>query len=135
MNNKIAIALTILLTGVLLPEGELAKHPDQVTTLAATKGAKEMRGMASWYGKKFQGRPTASGERYNTNALTAAHRTLKFGTKVKVTNLNNGRSVIVRINDRGPFTKGRIIDLSGAAANAIGMIKTGVAPVKIEILK
>ncbi len=132
MNNKIAIALTILLTGVLLPDGELAKHPDKVTTLAATK---EMRGMASWYGRSFQGRPTASGERYNTNALTAAHRTLKFGTKVKVTNLNNGRSVIVRINDRGPFTKGRIIDLSGAAANKIGMIKTGVAPVKIEILK
>lgn len=78
-------------------------------------------GMASWYGPGFQGRKTASGERFNTNALTAAHRHLPFGTRVRVTNNSTGRSVIVRINDRGPFHGNRIIDLSKSAASAIGM--------------
>lgn len=91
-------------------------------------------GKASWYGPGFHGRLTANGERYNQNALTAAHRHLKFGTKVRVTNLNNGRSVVVRINDRGPYVKGRIIDVSAAAARSLGMIKKGVVPVKVTIL-
>lgn len=77
-------------------------------------------GMASWYGPGFHGRKTASGERFNTHDLTAAHRTLPFGTRVRV-EAANGRSVVVRINDRGPFTKGKVIDLSRAAANVIGM--------------
>ena len=77
---------------------------------------------------------TANGEVFNSNALTAAHRSLPFGTKVRVTNMNNGRSVVVRINDRGPFTKGKIIDLSAGAARAINMINSGVAPVKVEVL-
>jgi rare lipoprotein A len=85
------------------------------------------RGVASWYGPGFQGRLTANGERFNTNSLTAAHRTLPFGTRVRVTNAKTGRSVVVRINDRGPFTKGRVIDLSKAAARAIGV--AGVAQV------
>jgi rare lipoprotein A len=83
------------------------------------------RGVASWYGPGFHGRLTANGERFNTNSLTAAHRTLPFGTRVRVTNAKTGRSVVVRINDRGPFTKGRVIDLSKAAARAVGI--AGVA--------
>ncbi|MDJ0715244.1 MAG: septal ring lytic transglycosylase RlpA family protein [Prochloraceae cyanobacterium] len=95
----------------------------------------QMRGKASWYGGSFHGRPTANGEKYNQYALTAAHRTLPFGTRVRVTNLNNGRSVIVRINDRGPFIRGRIIDLSRAAASQIGMLGSGIAPVRVEVLE
>ena len=78
---------------------------------------------------------TASAEPFNMNALTAAHRELPFGSRLRVTNLNNGRSVIVRINDRGPFSRGRIIDLSRKAAEQLGMLKSGVAPVKIELIK
>ncbi len=89
-------------------------------------------GMASWYGKKFHGRRTANGERYDMNALTAAHPRLPFGTVVRVTSLDNGRSVVVRINDRGPFKKGRIIDLSRAAARKLHMIKRGVVKVRLE---
>ncbi len=89
------------------------------------------RGIASWYGPGFHGRPTASGERYDMKALTAAHRTLPFGTRVEVRNLDNGKSVVVRINDRGPFEKNRVIDLSQAAARAIGMIGPGTAQVEL----
>ncbi len=91
-------------------------------------------GMASWYGGKFQGRKTANGETFDTNKLTAAHKTLPFGTIVKVVNLQNDESVEVRINDRGPFVEGRIIDLSRAGADAIGMVGSGVAPVRLEIV-
>ena len=89
-------------------------------------------GMASWYGPGFQGRRTASGERFNAHALTAEHKTLPFGTRVRVVNQRNGRSVVVRINDRGPYAHGRIIDLSQAAAKAIGL--AGVADVAIAQL-
>ncbi len=91
------------------------------------------KGTASWYGPGFNGKKTASGEKFDMNKFSAAHRKLPFGTKVRVTNLNNGKSVIVRINDRGPFKKGRVIDLSKKAAEQIGLIKSGVAPVKIEL--
>lgn len=89
-------------------------------------------GLASWYGGKFHGRRTASGERYDKRALTAAHRTLPFQTRVKVRNLENGRELVVRITDRGPFAKGRIIDLSQASAQALGV--HGLAKVSIERL-
>ena len=89
------------------------------------------RGMASWYDEPQQ---TASGERFDPHALTAAHRTLPFGTRVRVTNVRNGRSVIVRINDRGPYGHGRIIDLSKAAARKLGMIDAGVVPVELQVL-
>ncbi|EMV9186101.1 septal ring lytic transglycosylase RlpA family protein [Escherichia coli] len=89
-------------------------------------------GTASYYGKAHHGKRTASGERFNQNALTAAHRTLAFGTRVRVTNLDNGRSVVVRINDRGPFGRGRIIDLSKAAAEQLNMLRSGTAPVRLE---
>ncbi len=92
-------------------------------------------GIASWYGGYFHGRRTASGERYNQNAMTAAHRHLPFGTRVRVVNLSNGRSTIVRINDRGPFIRGRIIDLSSAAAGQIGLRSMGISRVRVEVLK
>ncbi|TVQ09976.1 MAG: septal ring lytic transglycosylase RlpA family protein [Leptolyngbya sp. DLM2.Bin27] len=93
-----------------------------------------LSGMASWYGPGFHGRRSASGEVFNQNALTAAHRTLPFGTHVRVTNLANGQSVVVRINDRGPFSQGRVIDLSAAAAAQIGLRARGVGRVQIEVL-
>jgi len=92
-------------------------------------------GVASYYGFKYQGRPTASGEIFDLNQFTAAHRTLPFGTKVKVTNVANNHSVTVRINDRGPFIAGRIIDLSEAAARELEMIQSGTAEVKLEVLR
>ena len=91
-------------------------------------------GLASWYGPGFHGRDTSSREIYNMYELTAAHQTLPFGTWVVVTNLDNGRSVRVKINDRGPFVKGRIIDLSLAAARVLGMVGPGVIPVRIDVL-
>jgi len=90
--------------------------------------------MASWYGPGFQGNLTANGERYDMNGISAAHKTLPFGTVVRVTNLNNGRSIDVRINDRGPFIKNRVIDLSKGAAQKIDMIREGVVPVRLQIL-
>lgn len=92
-------------------------------------------GQASWYGANHHGKKTASGERFNQSALTAAHRTLPFGARVKVTNTLNNKSVVVRINDRGPYGKGRIIDLSRAAAKKINMINHGVAPVHLHVLR
>jgi len=89
------------------------------------------RGQASWYGGKFHGRRTASGERFDRRALTAAHRTLAFGTRLCVRNTTNGKTVAVRITDRGPFIKNRVIDISEAAAQALDMLKAGVAPVEL----
>lgn len=102
------------------------------------QGAEVMRslgtGIASYYGKRFHGRRTANGERFNMNAMTAAHKTLPFGTRVRVTNPRNGKSVVVRINDRGPFVRGRTIDLSRAAASRIGIIQRGHGRVKLDIV-
>ena len=93
-----------------------------------------LSGMASWYGPGFHGRRSASGEMFDQNALTAAHRTLPFGTQVRVTNLGTGQSVVVRINDRGPFSHGRVIDLSAAAAGQIGLRASGVGRVQVDVL-
>jgi rare lipoprotein A len=90
-------------------------------------------GQASWYGPSHHGRRTASGERFDMNAMTAAHRTLPFDTVVIVTNLENQRSVRVRINDRGPYVKGRILDLSAAAARSLGIRMDGVAQIRLEV--
>ncbi|MFP4318077.1 MAG: septal ring lytic transglycosylase RlpA family protein [Phormidium sp.] len=94
----------------------------------------EEEGIASWYGPGFEGNQTANGEIFNSQEITAAHLELPFGTEVRVTNLDNGRSLVVRINDRGPYTGGRIIDLSAGAAEELGMIHTGTAPVVLEVL-
>lgn len=93
------------------------------------------QGQASWYGKDFHGGKTANGETYDMNSMTAAHRTLPFGTMVKVTNLQNGAETVVRVNNRGPFHGNRIIDLSKGAAAQLGMVNRGVAQVKLEIVK
>lgn len=93
-------------------------------------------GFATWYGADHDGGPTASGERFNKNAMTAAHRTLPLGTRVRVTNQHNGHSVILRINDRGPYgKKSHIIDVSEAAARKLDMIEAGVVPVRVEVIK
>lgn len=91
-------------------------------------------GNASWYGRKFHGKKTASGERFNKQNFTGAHKLLPFGTIIRVTNLRNGKDVYVRINDRGPFVSGRIVDISRAAAEAIGFRKRGVAKVRVEVV-
>lgn len=107
-----------------------------VTEPALLKGApvRELqRGKASWYGPRFHGRRTASGERYNMHALTAAHKTLPFGTLVRVRSLLNGREVDVRINDRGPFLPGRVIDVSRSAAQALGLMELGVKDVLLLV--
>jgi len=104
-----------------------------VLGVSSTADAKSIQtGAASWYGPGFHGRRTASGERFNSRALTAAHRSLPFGSRVRVTNERTGRSVVVRINDRGPFVGGRVIDLSKAAAQAVGI--SGVGKVKLTRL-
>jgi rare lipoprotein A len=94
-----------------------------------------LQGTASWYGHPHHGRLTASGQRFDMHAFTAAHRSLPMGTRLRVTNLLNGRSVIVTITDRGPFVRRRVIDLSYAAAREIGMIGAGTAPVALKILE
>jgi rare lipoprotein A len=101
-------------------------------TLAAADP--QLEGLASWYGGKFHGRLTSSGEVFDTNEMTAAHKSLPFGTMVKVTNLDNGKTATVKINDRGPFVEGRIIDLSRAAADELNMVGQGVARVTLEIV-
>ena len=103
-------------------------------TLATGCASSTSDGLASYYADKYQGHKTASGERFDTARLTAAHRTLPFGTKVRVTNLDNGRSVVVRLNDRGPVVSGRVIDMSPAAAKQLDMLRAGVARVKLEVL-
>ncbi|MES0370864.1 MAG: septal ring lytic transglycosylase RlpA family protein [Mariprofundaceae bacterium] len=100
----------------------------------ATADGYNETGTASWYGTKFHGKTTANGERYDMYAMSAAHKTLPMPTMVRVTNLNNGRSVVVRVNDRGPFVKTRVIDLSYAAAKTLGYDNAGTAPVRVEVL-
>ncbi|XUU59910.1 septal ring lytic transglycosylase RlpA family protein [Erythrobacter sp. HA6-11] len=110
-----------------------------LTEIEIPRGPRTIRdlgtGTASFYGKRFHGRTTANGERFDMRAMTAAHRSLPFGSKVRVTNPSNGRQVVVRINDRGPFAKGRAIDLSRAAAEEIGMIRRGHARVEMELVE
>lgn len=98
-------------------------------------GGNVQTGAASWYGPDFQGKRTSNKEIYDMYDMTAAHKTLPFGTRVMVTNLDNSRTAVVRINDRGPFIEGRIIDLSYAAARVLDMVESGVAPVRLEILR
>jgi len=101
----------------------------------SAQSADTQKGQASWYGSQYHGKPTSSGELYNKNKMTAAHKTLPFGTKVKVTNLENQESVIVRINDRGPFVGDRIIDVSELAARKLQFHNDGIGNVKIEVLE
>ena len=127
--NKLSTALlTLLLVCSFLGCGSVHLQPPQTVS----HGPEVQHGKASWYGKPVHGRLTASGERYDMHAPTAAHKSLAFGTRVRVTNLDNGKHTVVRINDRGPFVKGRIIDLSYGAAKQIQMLQSGVVRVKLE---
>mgnify|MGYP003390937083 CR=1 FL=1 len=116
-------------------EQEKSQPKDEKQAASWTEAEYFQNGVASFYGEKWNGRRTANGEIFNTYELTAAHKTLPFGTKVRVTNEANGKSVVVRINDRGPFVKGRIIDMSTAAFASIGSTDSGIAKVKLEIKK
>ena len=129
LNNGGLIKLLILLCIILLSSCASTPHIDH---------ASKQRGnyvVASWYGKQFNGKLTASGKRFNMYAMTCAHKTLKFGSKLRVTNPDNNKSVIVTVNDRGPFIRGRDLDLSYGAAKKIGIVKKGVARVKMEYIK
>ncbi len=127
-------AVLLLAASLVLPGGGAARAHHTARVPQNQQLAKIRQGIASWYGPGFHGRRTANGERFDSRGMTAAHRYLPFGTRVRVTNLNNGRSAVVRINDRGPFAGNRIIDLSAGAARAVGMVRSGIAPVRLEIL-
>ncbi len=129
------LAAAVVVSGLLGACSSSSGSDRQLAYAPGAGVASSQVGMASWYGDKFHGRKTASGERYNMHAMTAAHRSLPFGTKVRVINLDNNHRVIVTINDRGPFVKGRIIDVSKRAADQLGMRRTGVARVRIEVLQ
>ena len=118
----LAIGIALSTLGCATTRGATLERPDQV-------------GIASYYASKHHGRRTASGERFDMQELTAAHRTLPFGTRVRVTNLANGRRTVVRINDRGPFRKGRIIDVSYAAARELQMRARGTTRVRLQVLE
>jgi len=123
--------------GIVAPIRSLPMAPPRPSAAKVHRPSKliqVVQGAASWYGPGFYGRTTANGERFRKGTLTAAHRTLPFGTKVRVTNLNNGRSVVVRINDRGPFKHHRVIDLAHGAAHHLRMMQAGEIPVQLEIL-
>ncbi len=115
--TAIAVAAMVLAAGIDAP---------------AAAGDYDRTGKASWYGKRYHGRATASGARFDMNAMTAAHRSLPFGTRVRVTNLANRRSVVVTINDRGPYAGRRIIDVSRHAAEILGMVRKGVVRVRVH---
>lgn len=156
MKTLVLLVFSILLLGATSCKSTKAVAPAQrqsttaspsktsSTTLESNKALKTsgtsskvgtvMKGGASYYADKYEGRPTASGEAFSQKKLTAAHKTLKFGTMVRVTNLSNNKKVDVKINDRGPYVNGRIIDLSRAAAEKIDLIRAGVAQVTVEIL-
>ena len=126
-------AVVWMLLGVLSTVGCSANRRPQSLPGGSVKPIE--KGTASWYGPGFHGRRTANGERFNMNELTAAHPSLPFGTVLEVRNVRNGKSVKVRINDRGPFSKSRIVDLSYAAARAIGLDRSGTAPVQLFLAK
>lgn len=132
MRAVLIASLCILLAACAAPA---ARHGRSDFRPAAGPAAGySQTGLASWYGRPFHGRQTASGERYDMNKMTAAHRKLPFGTRVRVTNLANGRSVVLTINDRGPFKRGRIIDVSRRAAGKLGFLKQGLIRVRVEAL-
>lgn len=122
----------LTLLALLIIAGCAGRDGRQVERVSAPSGWNGEQGQASFYADRYHGRQTASGERHDRNALTAAHRTLPFGTRVRVTRLDNGRETVVRINDRGPFVRGRVIDLSRRAAEELDMVGRGVVPVRLS---
>jgi rare lipoprotein A len=123
----VAVAFAAALRAVPAPQAP-------VPSLPAEAPAWTQSGKVSWYGPGFHGRQTANGEIFDTNEMTMAHRSLAFGSTVRVTNLDNGRSIVVRVNDRGPYVGGRIADLSHAAASRLGFVEHGVVHARIELI-
>ncbi len=135
MKIRIALIFIILIFSACSSSVRYAANKKSRISSNKKQSGDVIVGYSSYYGKKFHGRKTANGEVFDMYGKTAAHRNLAFGTRLKVTNLENGKSVIVKVNDRGPFVAGRILDLSFGAAKEIGMIGSGVAKVNIKILK
>jgi len=131
MSNSKTLLQTVIISLFILSSCKSTKLSPKSSN---TREQSIETGVASWYGPGFQGKKTANGEKFNTNALTAAHRTLPFNTELRVENLTNGKSVKVRINDRGPYAKDRIIDLSKKAASQLSMIEAGTARVELFLL-
>lgn len=131
---RLSLSVALALTGLLLTVAACTGVRPVAPLPESIRGPVIERGTASWYGSRFHGRRTASGERYDMHDLTAAHPTLEFGTRIEVRNLANGRSIVVRVNDRGPFVRGRIIDLSYAAARRIGLVGPGTGKVELVLL-
>lgn len=130
-----SLAVLSLVTGAGCGTGSPRFTAKERPDLSTPPASHQLQGIASYYADEFDGRKTASGETYDMHELTAAHRTLPFNTRLKVLNLENRKSVVVRITDRGPFKDDRIIDLSYGAARVVGMIANGTAPVILEILE
>ncbi|WP_144212442.1 septal ring lytic transglycosylase RlpA family protein [Shewanella donghaensis] len=130
--RKFKLTVTVLLLAML--SGCSSTSPIDASKTNQYSKSHALVGQASWYGSQYHGRLTASGEKYNMRAYTAAHKTLPFGTIVRATNTANNKSVDVKINDRGPFVKGRVIDLSQKAFQQIASVNQGIVPIKIDIL-
>lgn len=132
-----ALFCGLTLLGACAPKhaGPPAGWPTPDAPARKKAGGPVSQGTASWYGPKYHGRTTANGERFDMEALTAAHRSLPFGTRIRVTNLRNGRELVLRVNDRGPYIDGRILDVSRRAARELGFLKAGLAMVRIEVMK
>jgi len=136
-SRRMLASAVLLSCGLALPVPAHAKGHSAATTQKAPHVAQARPvqvGTASWYGRKHAGKPTASGAIFDPDRLTAAHRTLPLGTQVRVTDLASGRSVVVTINDRGPYIHGRIIDLSHQAADQLGMVDDGLAKVRLDVM-
>ncbi len=137
------LAMTAVLVGLLgaapgnsqTPDSKQGTPGQTQETIQPTPAKKSQVGKASWYGRIFQHKLTASGEPYNMNDLTAAHRSLPLGSWVKVTNLTNGKSAVVRINDRGPVSRNRILDLSYGAAKVLGIGNSGISRVRLDVIE
>jgi len=134
-SDRVRIELLPILLVSIVVAGACAQHKGPSASPASIERRHVETGQASWYGKAHQGRLTASGERFDMHALTAAHRTLPFGTIVRVKHVKSGKSVNVRINDRGPFRSGRIIDLSYEAARRLGIVARGTARVELTVIR
>ncbi len=128
--TAIAVAIGAIVVGALTIAVPAAAH--DYKRAGYDRAGYDRTGTASWYGKRYHGRTTASGARFDMNAMTAAHRSLPFGTRVRVTNMANRRSVVLTINDRGPYAGGRIIDVSRRAAGILGMVRKGVVRVRVH---
>ncbi len=133
-NDRIQVVLVPIVVVSIVLAGTRAQGKTPSTSQAPIERHHAETGRASWYGKAHQGQHTASGERFDMHALTAAHRTLPFGTIVRVTDLRSGRAVNVRINDRGPFRRGSVIDLSYEAARKLGIVSRGTARVELTVI-